>query len=189
MNHDEAIEKLKLLRSFFIDGGGMTQALDYAIAQLERNAYRGAYWTEDKPKPELKDYVFDASKYPAPYWMGEVKAGKFFKRPTDDDAACAEPRKAKFGNVEVEQMVNGRLIKMRLPNSRLVSDTEKPKPTQFDERVAELHNQTNYTITGIIVDNGYKKVDVSQLLREMLTHIQKLEKANRIVEGDNADNS
>lgn len=53
MNHDEAIGVLKLHRAWFAESC-ITQALDYAIAQLERNAYRGAYWAEE-PKPTQFD--------------------------------------------------------------------------------------------------------------------------------------
>lgn len=41
MTHDEAVAKLNQLRSFFVDGGSMTQALDIAIAALERPASPG----------------------------------------------------------------------------------------------------------------------------------------------------
>ncbi len=65
----------------------MTHYSSLPEAVLERDS------EADKAK-ELKDYVFDTSKYPAPYWMGEVKAGRFFERPADDGKAIDHSEQA-----------------------------------------------------------------------------------------------
>ncbi len=60
----------------------------------------------------------------------------------------------------------------------------EPKPTQFDTEIAEIKG---------FIENEMQPfkwaVRMSHLLTNMLTHIQKLEKANRLLDGDDADNS
>lgn len=183
MTHNEAVEKLTLLRTFFVDGGSMTQALDIAIAVMQRNVEANKTngdiktWGNILKHPEMlncadpdcmEDYIYTFQgktvttkilspvKYMAKYHPAE--AGK---------AICptCEDKNSEYCSNAVHLRSERRAENGGGDTSTKGSDEYKIEPiTPFDERVEEI-----FTAKFVPWDKA------ESVIKEMQAHIRKLE--------------
>lgn len=152
MKNDEAVKWLRDIRDnasarSYNDALSRGKALDYAIAVLERNV-------DGNKTTELKDYVFDTSKYTHLLWGGrkEIESGKLYVK---EEHRPAAPGKATNHSEQVLDMV-----------------------TPFDDRIAEFRlKQPILEKSHRDDENGYAEAlsDVLPLFNDMQAHIRKQE--------------